>query len=268
MELLACLSIVLALALLAGCILGFCLFLPWLRNRKGGGAPKPWVFVWTFGWGLQAIGWTIYFLTYQRMDQYPKPVEFSKALICLSFLLWIVAFSLHRRVKPFGVLVLACLLAASVAAPQILLQKHTTPPSDQELLANFQRHRPALNQLLLMAQADKGLSSVSDGWTVPDNLATAGVSQGRVDHYHQLLKIAGLQDCSADEGHQDVTLTAWGIGDALSSDEMKGYAFLVKPPQTALNTLDSSQPEDHRFGVEVYRHIQGNWYLFYEYIPG
>ena len=268
MELLGCLSIVLALVLLAGCALGLCLFLPWFRNRKGIGAPKLWVLVWAFGWVLQAVGWTVYFLTYQRMDQYPKPVSFSKGLICLSFLLWIVAFSLHRCVKPIGVLILSGFLAASVAGPQILLQKHTTPPSDQELIANFQHHRPAFNQLLLMAQADRGLSSVSDGWTNPENLATAGVSQGRVDHYHKLLKVAGLQSCSADESHQDVTLTAWGIGNALSSDELKGYAFLVKPPQTVLDTLDASQPDDRRFGVQVYRHIQGNWYLFYEYIPG
>lgn len=268
MELLDCLIIILALALLAGCAFGFCLFLPWLGNWRSAEAPRLWVFVWAFGWGLQATGWATYFLTYQRMDQYPKPVVFSKDLICLSFLLWIVAFSLHRRVKVLGVLILSGFLAASVAAPQILLQKHTTPPSDQELIANFQRHQPAFDQLLLMAQADKGLSSVSDGWTVPDDLATAGVSQGRVDRYHELFKVTGLQSCITDERHRDVSLCAWGIGSALDSDTLKGYAYLAKPPANVLNILDDCQPDDHRFSVEAYRHIQGDWYLFYEYIPG
>lgn len=266
MDLLACL-VILVLIQLVGCVLGLCLFLPWFRNRKGAGAPKLWVLVWAFGWGVQATGWTIYFLTYQRMDQYPKPVGFSEDLICLSFLLWIVAFSLHRRVKPIGVFILSGLLAASVAGPRILLQKHATPPSDRDLIANFQHHRAAFSELITMARADKGLTSVGDGWTNPNDLLAGGVLQSHVDQYRRLFKVAGLQSCSMGD-HQDVDLGVWGIGSALDSDTLKGYAYLAKPPANVLNILDDCQPDDRRSGFEAYRHIEGNWYLYYNYIPG
>ena len=256
--------IILMVVLLAGFVLGLWLFVPWRRGLKDGGAPRLWVAIWTFGWALQAIGWLIYSQTYQRMDQYHKPVDFSKGLIGLSFLLWIVAFSFYRKVKPLGIIVLSGLLAVVVTAPDIVLQKDEAP-SDQEMLANFQHHRTAFNQLLLMAQADKGLSSVNNGWTDPDNLLTAHVSQSRVDQYRKLFIVAGVISCSM--GDQNVNLRAWGVGNALSSDANKGYAYLVKPPTNLLNSLDDCQPEDTRFNVEAYRHIEGNWYLFYEYIP-
>jgi len=167
----------LLVVLLIGSVLGLWLLIPWRRNRKDGGSPRLWIAVWAFGWALQAVGWLLYSQTYQRMDQYPKPVDFSKGLICLSPLLWIVAFGLFRGVKPLGIFVVSGLLAVVAAAPLVELPRIDAAPSDQEMLANFQHHRTAFNQLILMAQADKGLSSVNDGWTNPDNLLTAGVSQ-------------------------------------------------------------------------------------------
>lgn len=257
----------LLVVLLIGSVLGLWLLIPWRGNRRDSGLPRLWITVWALGWALQAVGWLLYSQTYQRMDQYPKPVNFSKDLIGLSFLLWIVAFSLYRKVKPIGAFILSGLLAVVAAAPIVVLPKIGAAPSDQGMLANFQHHRTAFNQLLLMAQADKGLSSVNDGWTDPDDLLTAGVSQRRVDQYHKLFKVTGVISCGMGD-HQNVDLRAWGVGNALSSDAHKGYVYLVKPPTNLLNSLDDCQPEDVRFSVETYRHIQGNWYLFYQYIPG
>lgn len=243
-----CWLIILLVVLLAGCVLGLWLFVPWRRDRKDGGSPRLWVAIWAFGWALQAIGWLIYSQTYQRMDQYPKPVAFSKDLIGLSFLLWIVAFSLYRKVKSLRIFALSGLLAVITATPIVLLLKHGTPPSDQEMLAIFQYHHAAFDQIRRMTQADKGLSGVNDG------------------QYDKLFKVTGVISCST--GDQDVNLRVWGVGNALSSDANKGYAYLVTPPTNLLNSLDDCQPEDIRFNVEAYQHIEGNWYLFYEYIPG
>lgn len=263
-EYLIPLSLVLLVVLLAGGALGLWLFMPWCESRKDRASPHLWITIWAFGWALQAIGWLIYSQTYQRMDQYPKPVNLSKGLICLSFLLWIVAFSLYRKVRPLRIAVLLGLLAVITVAPIILLQKHATPPTDQELIVNFQNHQPAFNAIVRLAQVDKEVESVSADWMYP---ATADVSQARLDEYHRLFKVAGVRRCSSND-HKDITLEAWGIGSALSSDTIKGYAYLAKPPGNVVNDLDQCQPEDTRFIVEAYRHIEGNWYLYYEYIPG
>ena len=59
------------------------------------------------------------------------------------------------------------------------------------------------------------------------------------------------------------------IGSAISSDIAKGYAYLTVAPIEVLVSLDGYRPEPGRDEViRVYRHIRGNWYLFYEYIPG
>jgi hypothetical protein len=62
----------------------------------------------------------------------------------------------------------------------------------------------------------------------------------------------------------------WDIGSAVSSDTDKGYAYLTMPPFNLLPSLDGSHPDERNGdnGVKTYRHIRGNWYLFYEYIPG
>jgi hypothetical protein len=60
------------------------------------------------------------------------------------------------------------------------------------------------------------------------------------------------------------------IGSAISSDTIKGYAYRTRPPMEVLNSLDGFRPnpKDADDTIKVYRHIRGNWYLFFEYIPG
>ena len=142
------------------------------------------------------------------------------------------------------------------------------PPSDQQLLANFSRHHAEFNQLASMAQVDKGLERVDSDWTRPDDPQTISVSPARIAEYRRLLSRAGTP-----RGFQTVGGTGsmeffyWLTGSAISSDTDKGYAYMTKPPANVLNSLDQCQPFDNK-SVEAYRHIEGNWYLIYDYLPG
>ena len=68
----------------------------------------------------------------------------------------------------------------------------------------------------------------------------------------------------------EVDFYYWIIGSAISSDTAKGYAYSKRPPAETLSSLDGYRPDPNKADdtIKVYRHIRGNWYLFYEYIPG
>lgn len=150
----------------------------------------------------------------------------------------------------------------------LIIRSDITPPTDHELLANFERHETTFRKLIEMLKADKGLTRVDVDWTDPNNPETIGVSPARIATYRRMLKDAHVPrgfEARGDFG--GVGFLYWGIGSAVSSDTTKGYAYMTTPPIDLLSSLDGYQP-DRENTVRVYRHIRGNWYLFYEYLPG
>ena len=143
------------------------------------------------------------------------------------------------------------------------------PPSDAELLQNFARHRSTFDELARMASADSGLLRVDDNWTLPQNPLSAGVSYERVSKYRAMLRSVGVpRGFQSREGGQQIDFLFWLMGSALSSDTTKGYSYLQKAPRGLLDNLDDCGPINEQRGVRAYRQIEGNWYLFYEYLPG
>ncbi len=140
------------------------------------------------------------------------------------------------------------------------------PPPDQQLLADFARHRADLDKVAQMKQADKGLSRVDYNWTAPDNPQKAGIPPQRIAKYRSLLESVGVHRGFEAYQPHEVDFLYWGRGSAISSDTDKGYAYLTVPPKQVLPTLDDCQPDEK--GVKSYRHIEGCWYLYYDYIPG
>ena len=119
-----------------------------------------------------------------------------------------------------------------------------------------------------MVQADKGLTRVDDDWTQPDDPQRVGVGPARIAEYRRLLRRVGTPRGFQTTGAtDDIDFYYWLTGSAITSDREKGYSYLATPPAHLLKSLDQCQPDD-RNPVEFYRHIQGNWYLFYEYLPG
>jgi hypothetical protein len=141
---------------------------------------------------------------------------------------------------------------------------HDNPPPDEVLLANFHRHEATLDQVVRMVQVDKGLTRVDDNWTMPAKPQTIGVSLARIAEYRRLLTRAGVpRGFQASDNVYEIRFLYYVFGSAISSDRIKGYAYLTKPPLRLLPNLNPCDRERM-----VYRHIHGNWYLFYQYIPG
>ena len=168
----------------------------------------------------------------------------------------------------------ALILAASVLATPALVTvalwgayQSRQPPSDQQLLRNFNRNRITFNELAQMTQADKELTRVDYDWTQPSDPRTVGVSAERIRKYRYLLNSINVHRGFQSDTSHNVEFMYYATGSAISSDTNKGYTYLTVPPKQTLNTLDDCQP-DEKNGVEAYRHIEGHWYLYYEYLPG
>ncbi|HEY2680665.1 MAG TPA: hypothetical protein VGI59_05025 [Candidatus Udaeobacter sp.] len=146
-----------------------------------------------------------------------------------------------------------------------------TAPSDQKLLANFERHEATFNALIEMLNADEGLIRVDEDWTDPKSPAAIAVSSTRIATYRQMLREARVpRGFQAKPLMYEVDFFYWTIGSAISSDTTKGYAYRTHPPIETLSSLDGyrTDPKNGDDTIKVYRHIHGNWYLFFEYIPG
>ncbi len=151
------------------------------------------------------------------------------------------------------------------------IRSDMTPPSDQRLLANFDRHEATFNALIEMLKTDEGVIRIDEDWTDPKNPETIGVPATRIVTYRRMLKDARVPRGFQSERFMfEVDFFYWMIGSAISSDTTKGYAYRTQPPIETRSSLDGYRPDPKNADdtVKVYRHIRGNWYLFYEYIPG
>lgn len=174
-----------------------------------------------------------------------------------------------KAAKRRSVLTIAgCVLAVPVLAATMLwvIRQLGQPPSDQQLLSNYKHHKATFGELAQMAQTDKSLARVDYNWTDPSDPQKIGISPARIAEYRSLLESVGLHRGFQSRGLADIEFISYGQGSAMSSDTFKGYMYLAMPPKQVLRSLDGCQP-DEKNGVEAYRHIEGHWYLYYEYLP-
>ena len=141
------------------------------------------------------------------------------------------------------------------------------PPPDETLLADFRRNETELNQIVGMIQHDKGLRRVDDTWTMPHNPESVGVTRARLALYRRRLQNVGTPRGffvpPPTKTGNEIQFFKWVTGSAISSTNMKGFVYRVRPPKKTRKTLDNCDGE-----WEAYRHIKGNWYLFYRHVAG
>ena len=147
------------------------------------------------------------------------------------------------------------------------------PPSDEQMMTNFQQHRPTFNQLIQMVQADKEGIHIDTAAMLPMNTQAPSIPLDRINTYRRLMKTVGLARwLTADAKATDVEMAYYANGSAISSDVDKGYVYLTQPPTPLMRTLDQYGTDGDGSGrdteVLAYRHIQGDWYLYYRYEPG
>jgi hypothetical protein len=144
-----------------------------------------------------------------------------------------------------------------------IIRSNARPPSDEKLLTNFERHEAELSKLVEMTKAEQGLIQISR------DKVSAGIPETRLSDYRQKLKDAHIREgLESKPVFGEIDFCSWAIGSAISPDISKGYTYCERAPAPEIQgTLDEYRPPRDDT-VKVYRHIRGNWYLYYEYNPG
>jgi len=163
-------------------------------------------------------------------------------------------------------LIVGIVLSAVIAIVLFLLAQFFAgdPPHmpDAQLIAKFQEHRADFERLRTMIVEDKGLLRVNELRTFPEDPQTVGVGPARVTEYRALLRrldIRGGIESSDDKKTVELTASFRGF---VTHNSQKGYWYSTEPI-TVYRSPDLDQFLKTEVGVG-YRHIEGNWYLFFQ----
>ncbi|MEP6704528.1 MAG: hypothetical protein ABJB34_06965 [Acidobacteriota bacterium] len=149
-------------------------------------------------------------------------------------------------------------------------------PSDADMIRKFNDHRDEFDTLVSMFKEDRSLGRVGANFTRTSNFfekcsgkdawegSEIEVTRERLHDYDKRFADLGLT--AGIEGYcekESIVLYASTRGLSVTGSS-KGYAYLGQPPKIITDNLDSYWSEDGR-SFTAYRHIDGNWYLYFDY---
>src|SRR5262245_61430813 len=144
-------------------------------------------------------------------------------------------------------------------------------PTDDALIANFQRHEADFDLLARMSQEDSNLVRIapdftwtreSAAWPRPES--ELGFSRPRWGEYRSLFRKLGLTSGLLNY-QPDLILCLASTKGLVTGGSSKGYAYSAKEPLLIVDSLDNYSFKDSIKDINiVYRKLKGNWYLYYE----
>ncbi len=189
-----------------------------------------------------------------------------------------------NRVLVFAAIILGLVavffsVALALFGPNIfflsdVLNQH---PTDERLIAIFQGKRLEFEALREMIQSDEYLERVAPDFVRPEDYEAARISPERIRDYRRLFSSLRLQGgvTAYSDRNQVVTFIASAVGLGISGSA-KGYEWRATPPEIVSDAfhgarlcgdLDSyikANKGKHNLPISsIFRHIEGNWYLFY-----
>lgn len=140
----------------------------------------------------------------------------------------------------------------------------SSPPhlSDKELILNFHQHRMEFERLQKMIGDDEGLSRLNAENVQLETVESSPVGEARISEYRALLRKIGVRggiSVSTDRKTIEITSTHRGMA---THNSQKGYLYIGGPVMGELfSDLDRFSQTETGSGV---RHIEGNWYIYFE----
>ena len=143
-------------------------------------------------------------------------------------------------------------------------------PSDRDLAALFEEHRSGFDTLRRMLDDDPELLRVA--WDFygtrisrSSHKPSALLPRKRWATYRELfreLQLAnGVRQQQAGKYGRAIFFYV-SSGGILDSTSTKGIAYTSEPPEALRNSLDDPLERGIQYG---YKHIEGNWYIFFGY---
>ncbi len=148
--------------------------------------------------------------------------------------------------------------------------RHHNP--DDVMVENFHQHKEDFEALMKLATSDPELIEYLKKYPTPkvaDDSETTGTLKQQLTIYRRLLRNCGVTRVheynSTDEYpsfrgvHFDATATGYSFGGAY-----KSYVYCDPPPDSKyiVPSIDEYTSPNHE-SYQIYRHIEGNWYLWY-----
>ena len=169
----------------------------------------------------------------------------------------------------FGIIVV-------IAGSACFLYAEKDHPKDRDLLEFFSENRHDFDALIAMFKADRSLGRIGSNFERTSsffgeckgdkvwNGDKIEVTKERLSDYRSLftkLKLpAGIEGyCDKHEIYLYASTKGLSI-----TGSTKGYAFLDERPKVLVDDLDTYWSADGKSFI-AYRHIEGNWYLFFDY---
>ncbi len=163
-----------------------------------------------------------------------------------------------KKTRLRAAVVLGPLLATGL--PLYSLMHAHDPPPDDAMLAHFRAHRAQFDELAQMAEHDPHIVGLYPLRVNYDNQHSAHISASRMAAYLQKLRAAGVPD-GFEAGDGEIDFLFWSD----STVKGKNFAYLPKPPPSPVPSLDDGEEDDGEEGIAYFRHIDGAWYLRYEF---
>ncbi len=187
------------------------------------------------------------------------PVWGAVMLGFAAIAIWSLIRLRHIRREGWSAVLPAVVCGVAVAT-LIALPLPGPHPTDDDMIRDFTQHRQGYTTLLRMFEEDPKLGRLGDlagDW--PENPADAGVDSARLARYRALMRDLGVESLERSKGRVLFIMSTYGLSVSGSS---KSYLYSDTPPAPLVG--DTERDADGPTG-EVYRHIEGNWYIVYEW---
>lgn len=130
---------------------------------------------------------------------------------------------------------------------------------DEVLIQNFYDHREEFEHLRLSLERDEFIHRIDDNWTDPPNIAREKVAE-----YRRLFSVIGTPRGIYNR-RNPLRIEFWASTRGMvTSGSAKGYLYSEERPEEVVDDLDKFHNGSRGLGSQGRRHIEGNWYLFFD----
>jgi hypothetical protein len=152
-------------------------------------------------------------------------------------------------------------LAAAGCGPPI-------PPSDASIIARFNAHRAEFSQLLEMFGQDGINGRLGCFDSADDARGAQPISSPRRAEYVKIFRTIGCDGAAyyRPGSKEKASFSMWSVGMSFAGQDKFIMLFPGQAPTPVVETTDGyrwTQMDHQRGNVELYRHIDGPWYLGY-----
>lgn len=130
---------------------------------------------------------------------------------------------------------------------------------DELLIQKFHRDRAEFENLRSMLERDSYIFRIDDNWSDPANLSDEILTK-----YRRMFKQLGIPRGFYNRRNPlRIELIASSQG-WVTSGSTKGYEYRETKPESLEESLDQFHDGTVTHWTQAYRHIEGNWYLYFE----